>query len=129
MSDVKLTEREREYLACETPLLSGSSAAMRLVGGFFGSLAQALFTPGNGKADRGLLRTVREMRYTKYKKAVLRKQAGTPQKNDKKLLNKLNKTDFILAEDSYDPDEFTKQVYEEYMNNQLKAQSAKLKDK
>ena len=93
---IELTERELEYLNCDTPMLSGGSAAARLTMGIFASLFQAAFTPGNGKADRSLMRTVREMRYTRYKKAVLRKQAGTPNKGDEKLLNKLNKNDFIL---------------------------------
>lgn len=115
----QITDRERAYLECETPMLSGSQAAMRLIGGIFASFGQALFSPSSslGKADRGLLRTVREMRYTKYKKAVLRKQNGAPAKKDEKLLKKLNEKDFILAEDAYDPDEFTRQVYEEYMKS------------
>ncbi len=61
------------------------------------------------------MRTVREIRYTKYKRAVLRKKDGKPDKKDEKLLKKLNEKDFILAEDTYDPDEYTRKVYEEYM--------------
>lgn len=115
----ELTEREREYLDCEVPLLTGGKAAGRITLGVFASMAQAVFSPssGYGKADRGLTRTIREIRYTKYKKAVLRKDAGTPQKNDEKLLKKVNEKDFIFAADNYDPDEFTKQVYEEYMKS------------
>lgn len=115
MSSADLTEREREYLECSTPMLSSGNAAMRIVTGVFASLAQAAFTPGNGKADQSLMKTVREIRYTRYKKAVLRKRDGAPAKNDEKLLSKLNKSDFILAEDAFDPDEYTRQVYEEYM--------------
>lgn len=117
MSKPELTDREQEYLDCETPLLSGGSAAARIITGIFASMAQAVFSPssGYGKADRGLMRTVREIRYTRYKKAVLRKQSGSPKKNDDKLLKKLNGKDFVLAVDQYDPDEFTQQVYEEYM--------------
>ena len=119
MSDTERTPREREYLDCETPLLSGGRAAGRVILGVLASMAQAVFSPSSnyGKADRGLARTVREIRYTKYKKAVLRKKAGTPQKNDEKLLKKLNRKEFVLAEDTYDLDEFTKQIYEEYMKN------------
>ncbi len=127
MSTNELTPREREYLDCQTPLLSSGDAAVRLITGVLASLAQAAFTPGNGKADRRLMRAVREMRYTKYKKAVLRKLSGTPEKNDEKLLKKLNKNDFILIEDTYDPDEFTRQVYEDYMKNQHDAFSSKQK--
>lgn len=117
MSEVKLTEREREYLNCDKPMLSGSDAALRIIGGVFASLFQAAFTPGNGKADRSLMKTVREIRYTKYKKAVMRKSDGKLTEKDKKTLEKLNKKDFILAEDTYDPDKFTAQVYEEYMKS------------
>ena len=117
MSDTILTEREQEYLRCETPMISGGSAAVRIITGVFGSLAQAAFTPGNGKADMSLMRTMKEIRYTRYKKAVLRKQDGAMKKSDRKLLIKLNKKDFILAEDTYDPDEFTRKVYEEYMRS------------
>ena len=115
--DVDLTAREKEYLDCDVELLSGGKAAGRILLGVLASFAQAVFSPSSsyGKADRGLMRTVREIRYTRYKKAVLRKQSGTPKKNDDKLLKKLNQKDFIFAEDAYDPDEFTKQVYEEYM--------------
>ncbi|MBQ3264648.1 MAG: hypothetical protein IJH07_02620 [Ruminococcus sp.] len=122
MMSAGLTEREREYLDCEVPMLSGGSASLRIIGGIFASMAQAIFSPSSnyGKADRGLMRTARELRYTRYKKAVLRKEAGTPKKYDEKLLQKLNGKDFVLAEDTYDPDEFTKQVYEEYMRKREK---------
>ena len=117
MSNTELTPREREYLDCETPLLSGKKAALRLIGGFFASFGQALISPTTtySKAERKMTRTVREITYTKYKKAVLRKQSGTPNKNDEKLLKKLNKKDFVLADDAFDADEFQRKLYEEYM--------------
>ncbi len=115
MSEIQLTQREKQYADCEIPLLSGGAAAMRVTGAFFASLGQA-FLPGLNKADSKLIRTVREIRYTKYKKAVLRKQDNQPKKGDEKILKKLNKTDFILAYETYDSDEFTEQLYEEYMN-------------
>ena len=114
MSD-NLTEREREYLACEIPLISGGQAAGRLIGGFFVSLLQAAFTPGTGKADTRLMRTAKEIKYSKYKKAVLRKEQGEPKKNDEKLLEKLNKKEFIFADETFDNDEFTRKIYEDYM--------------
>lgn len=121
MSEIRLTDREREYLDCEIPLLTGGRAVGHVTLGVLASMAQALFMPSASysKADRGLMRTIRELYYTKYKKAVLRKQSGTPKKNDAKLLKKLNEKDFIFAAEAYDPDEFTKQVYEEYMKNHL----------
>lgn len=115
MSKAELTELERQYLECDVPMLTGSVAAMRITGAFFASLGQA-FLPGLNKADSKMIRTVRELRYTKYKKAVLRKQVGTPKKGDEKLLKKLNKTDFVLSFETYDPDEFTQKLYEEYMD-------------
>ena len=115
MSENKLTPREREYLDCEVPMVPKDAAAKRLTAGILTSLIQSVVTPGAGKADQKLFRTIREIRYTKYKKAVLRKQNGTPEKNDEKLLKKLNKKDFALGSDSFDPDEYTKQIYEEYM--------------
>ncbi len=119
MSKNELTPREREYLDCQTPMISGGNAAMRIIGGVFASLGQTLVAPSTAynKTEKKLMRTAREIRYTRYKKAVLRKQNGTPAKKDEKLLKKLNKKDFVLAEDTYDPDEFTRQVYEEYMKN------------
>ena len=119
----ELTPREQEYLDCETPMLSGKKAAVRLIGGLFASLGQALIVPTTvyTKADKGLVRTIREIRYTKYKRAVLRKKDGKPDKKDEKLLKKLNEKDFILAEDTYDPDEYTKKVYEEYLKRQEEA--------
>ena len=62
-----------------------------------------------------MVRTARELRYTKYKKAVLRKIENQPKKGDEKLLKKLNKQDFILSFETYDPDVFTEQLYEDYM--------------
>lgn len=119
MSKNELTPREREYLDCQTPMISGGNAAMRIIGGVFASLGQTLVAPSTAynKTEKKLMRTAREIRYTRYKKAVLRKQNGTPAKKDEKLLKKLNEKDFVLAEDTYDPDEFTRQVYEEYMKN------------
>lgn len=116
MSGVILTEREREYAECSVPLLSAGSAAARIIGAVFASIGQAFF-PGMNKAESKLIRTVREIRYTKYKKAVLRKLAGEPEKGDEKLLKKLNSKDFVLAYETYDPDEFTEKLYEEYMKN------------
>lgn len=119
MSDRAFTEREQEYLDCETPLLSAGQAAGRIFMGVFASMAVAVFSPSPGysKADKGLMRTIREIRYTKYKKAVLRKESGALAKNDEKLLRKLNQQEFVFAVDQYDPDKFTQQVYEEYMKN------------
>ncbi len=114
MSTAQLTPREQEYIDCEVPMLSGGSAVMRLVGTFFASLGQA-FLPGLNKADSKLIRTIREIRYTRFKKAVLRKLEDSPKKGDEKILRKLNKTDFVLSFETYDPDEFTEQLYEEYM--------------
>ena len=117
MSEVKLTEREREYLDCETPMITKGSAAARLITGFFAGFFQTIFAPSSAynKVDKRLMRTIREIRYTKYKKAVLRKQNGTPKKNDEKLLKKLNQKDFIFDVDNFDPDAYAKQLYEEYM--------------
>lgn len=121
MSKTELTAKEREYLDCETPLLSGKKAAVRLVTGFFTSFGQSLLMPTSayGKAERKMSRTIREISYTKYKKAVLRKQNGTPDKKDEKLLKKLNKKEFVLAEDTFDADEFQRKLYEEYMRKQM----------
>lgn len=116
MSDVILTDREREYAECEVPLLSGGTAAMRFVWAFFASIGQA-FLPGIDKADSKMIRTARELRYTKFKKAVLRKRDGTPKKGDDKLLKKLNEQAFALAFETYDPDAFAEQLYEQYMEN------------
>ena len=115
MSKSKLTLREQEYLDCEVPMVSKGSAAARITTGIVTSLVQSALTPGAGKADQKLFRTIREIRYTKYKKAVLRKLDGTPEKNDEKILKKLNKKEFDLGSDSFDPDEYTRQIYEEYM--------------
>ena len=109
-----LTAREQEYIDCETPLLSAGSAAMRIIGAVFASLGAAVLSPGAGKADERLIRTVRELRYTRYKKAVLRKRDRTPQKGDEKLLEKLNRSEFALGYDDTDPDAFVEKVYEEY---------------
>lgn len=114
MSEISLTQRERQYADCEIPLLSAGNAAARIIGAFFASIGQAIL-PGINKADSKLIRTVREIRYTKYKKAVLRKLEEKPKKGDDKILRKLNKKDFVLAFETYDPDEFTEQLYEEYM--------------
>ena len=116
MSEITLTARERDYLDCQVPLLSGSTAALRFTGAFFASIGQA-FLPGIDKADSKMIRTARELRYTKFKKAVLRKRDGTPKKGDDKLLEKLNRQEFVLAFETYDPDEFTEKLYEQYMEN------------
>ena len=97
------------------PLVSTGSAVKRVTLGFFASLLQSVVTPSVHKAENKLFRTFREIRYTKYKKAVLRKQAGTLTEKDKKTLEKLNKKDFILDVDTYDADKFKQQIYAEYM--------------
>ena len=116
MSGVILTEKEQMYLDCPTPMLTAGQKAKGLTIGFLISFLQAAFTPGNSKGDQKLLSTSRVMRYTKYKKAVLRKRDGTPKKRDEKLLKKLNKKPFILDLDTYNPDEYTRKMYEEYLN-------------
>ena len=113
MSDAELTLREKQYAECEVPMLSGGNAAARITGAIFASIGQA-FLPGMNRDDK-MVRTARELRYTKYKKAVLRKIENQPKKGDEKLLKKLNKQDFILSFETYDPDDFTEQLYEDYM--------------
>ena len=127
MSENKLTLREQEYCDCKTPLLTGGKAAGRVAAGFLTSFAKSIISPTSAyeNADKGLMRTLREITYTKYKKAVLRKQEGTPKKNDKKLLEKINKKPFVLAEDTYDPDEFTKKIYEEYLKRKEESEARK----
>lgn len=99
MSETNFTVRELEYLNCETPLISTGSAVMRIIGGVFAAIGQTIVMPSSAynKADRRIMRTMREIRYTKYKKAVLRKRDGTLTEKDKKTLEKLNKKDFVLA--------------------------------
>ena len=112
---VHLTDREREYLDCAVPMIGAGSAAMRVTGAVFASLGAAVLSPGSGKAEERLIRTVREIRYTRFKKAVLRKRDNTPKKGDDKILKKLNRTDFILAYETYDSDAFADELYTEYM--------------
>ena len=116
MSEVELTVREREYLDCDTPTLTRGQTAKGLTIGFLIGLLQAAFAPGMDKGDKKLLSTGRLMRYTRYKKAVLRKQAGTPKKGDDRLLIKLNKKPFALEYESFDADEYTRKMYEEYLD-------------
>ena len=115
MSDKELTLREQEYLNCEVPLVSTGSAVSRVTLGIFASILQAAFTPSVDKADRGLMKTIREIRYTRYKKAVLRKLSDESTEKDKKTLKKLNEKPFILEVDTYDADKYTQEMYEEYM--------------
>ena len=115
MSGAEFTPRERDYLDCATPLLTPAQTVRGLTIGFLIGLLQAAFSPGNDKGDRRLLSTTRLMRYTKYKKAVLRKRDGAPKKGDAKLLVKLNKKPFVLEEDTFDADAYTRKLYEEYM--------------
>ncbi|MBQ9680678.1 MAG: hypothetical protein IJV48_08375 [Ruminococcus sp.] len=115
MSDIELTAREQEYLDCEVPLVSTGSAAARITMGVFASMLQTVFTPSVDKADRGLMKTIREIRYTRYKKAVLRKLSGESTEKDKKTLKKLNEKPFILEVDTYDADKYAQELYEEYM--------------
>ena len=109
------TPREREYLDCETPMITAGGIFKGLTIGLLIGLLQAAFSPGFDKGDGRIIRTGRLMKYTKYKKAVLRKQAGAPAKGDDKLLKKLNSEPFIFDLDA-GPDEFIRRVYEERMN-------------
>ena len=117
MSKTEFTERERQYLDCETPMISTGSAVTRIATGVVTSLFQAAFTPGSGKADQKLFRTVRVIRYTKYKRAVLHKHNGNITKKDAKLLAKLNKKPFVLDVDTFDADKYTQQMYDEYIRS------------
>ena len=116
MSEITFTDRELDYLNCDVPMLTTGQKVRGLTVGFLIGLLQAAFTPGNSKGDQKLLSTSRRIRYTKYKKAVLRKRDGTPKKRDEKLLKKLNKKPFVLDFDTFDPDEYTRKMYEEYLN-------------
>ena len=111
-----LTARELDYYVCETPMLSPSKAAGMLVSGFLIGILQAAFTPGYDKGDSRIIKASKLIRYTKYKKAVLRKLENKPNKRDEKLLIKLNKQPFIFDLDT-DPDEFTRKIYEDYINS------------
>ena len=108
----ELTEREREYLACETPALTKGQAARGLITGFLIGVVQAALSPGYDRGDSRVIRTGRLMRYTKFKRAVEHKRDGCLTPRDEKLLKKLNKSPFVL--DDYDADEFTRRMYESY---------------
>lgn len=116
MSD-NLTEREREYLDCKEPMVSTKSAVMRIVGGVFAAIGQTIVMPTSAysKTDQRIMRAARDIRYTKYKKAVIRKQEGKLTKRDGRLLEKLNKKPFVLENDTFDPDEFQRKLYEDIM--------------
>ena len=126
MSDVELTLREREYLECDIPMISGGRIAKELTIGFLTGLLQAAFSPGYSKGDSRIIRTTRLMRYTKYKKSVLRKTESTPKKGDEKLLKKLNSQPFAMDAET-DPDEFTARIYEEYMSRQQTADTSSVR--
>ena len=116
--DAVLTDREQEYLDCEVPMLTPAKTAGKLTVGFLIGLLQAAFTPGADKGDRQLIETTRLIRYTRYKKAVLRKVSDTPKKGDEKLLLKLNKNPFVLEEETFDADAYTEKIYADYMERQ-----------
>ncbi len=113
----KLTEREREYLDCKEPMVSTKNAVMRIVGNVFAAFGQTIVMPSSAysKTDRKIMRAVRDLRYTKYKKAVIRKQEGKLTKRDGRLLAKLNKKPFALENETFDSDEFKRQLYEDIM--------------
>ena len=115
MNDINFTEKEQMYLDCDTPMISAGTAARKLTSGILIGLATTVFAPANQKGERRIISTVHLMRDTKYKKAVLRKRDNTPKKHDAKLLMKLNKKDFVLEEKTFDPDEYARKLYEEYM--------------
>jgi hypothetical protein len=115
LNEAVLTDREREYFYSEVPILTTAETLKGLTAGFLIGLLQAAFSPGNDKGDRKLMETARLIRYTRYKKAVLRKASGAPKKGDEKLLLKLNKNPFVLEKETFDADAFTAQIYEEYM--------------
>ena len=115
MGNIEFTPLEQKYLNCDIPMVDTGSAVLRIISGVLASALQAAFLPSVDKADQGLMRTIREIRYTKYKKAILRKQNGTLREKDKKTLKKLNSKEFILEPDTYDADDFTQKIYEEYM--------------
>lgn len=117
MSTDGLTPKEREYLDCETPMITGGGIAKGLTVGFLIGLLQAAFSPGYDKGDGRIIRTGRLIRYTRFKKAVLRKCGETPKKGDERLLKKLNESPFVLDGDT-DPDEFVRKIYEERMNSE-----------
>ena len=116
-----LTEREKEYFDCETEMPSSGSSAVSITGSvvlsFFAAVFRAIFVPSSeyNKADRRLMHNIRMRKYAKYKAAVLRKAKGEPQKGDDKILQKLNKKEFVLAQEAFDPDAYTAQLYEDYM--------------
>ena len=116
-----LTEQERLYFDCKTEAPSGKQSAAaitkNMLASFFSMLFRAVLaqTSAPSKADRRLFEAIKLKRYAKFKAAVLRKAAGTRRKGDEKLLKKLNKAPFVLSEETYDPDEYTRQLYEEYM--------------
>ncbi len=117
--NTELTEREREYLACDTEMITRSSAVIRLTTGMVTMFFRAIFVPSSeyNKTDYRFTRTIREIQYTKYKKAVLRKQSDASKPSDERVLRKLNRVPFVLEEDTYDPDRYIEEIYAEYMKN------------
>lgn len=121
MSNGEFTELEKRYLEDKTQMLSPSKTVLRYTLGAVAVVFSSLLSPSaesNNIPFSGYIKNTKKLsRYTKFKKAVLRKQNGTSKKFDSKILSTLNSTNYALDEEkgSAVEDENIKEIYDEYM--------------
>lgn len=121
MSNQEFTELEKRYLDDKTQMLSLSKTVLRYTLGAVAVIFSSLISPSaesNNIPFSGYIKNTKKLsRYTKFKKAVIRKQDGKSKKSDSKILSRLNSSNYALDEekDSAVEDENIKEIYDEYM--------------
>ncbi len=121
MSNGEFTELEKRYLDDKTQMLSLSKTVLRYTLGAVAVIFSSLISPSaesNNIPFSGYIKNTKKLsRYTKFKKAVIRKQNGTIKKTDSKILSTLNSTNYALDEEKEPAveDENIKEIYDEYM--------------
>lgn len=112
-----LTEKELRYIECDTPMSSLFVTVMKITIGVIISLVGLLLTAASSSspaADKFLKNTLKSAKYTKYKKAVIRKQNSASKKSDAKLLRKINSTDFVFSQTETTNDSFDEELIRIY---------------
>ena len=118
-SEADLTQKELEYLNCNEKMIGAAEAFFGVILGLLVLMVSSIMSPSAESNVGGsyFSKKIRQIKYKKYKKAVLRKASKALKKSDLKTLVKLNHSDFALNDPKDAEDELKAKIYNEYMKN------------
>lgn len=116
-----LSEKEKRYLEHDELIISPLFLTIRIFVSVFLLIISSLMTPsaeGKMPFSSFFKNTKKRVKYTKYRKAVIKKLENRSSDNNEKILSKLNSEPFVFDEDTDEKikeEQEIEKIYEKYL--------------